>query len=873
MPTASLARPTRLPFFRLTDRATLVVIATVVALAACGGGGTDEEADGSSNGTATTLHWWRFGDRDSVRVLALTNRESRRLSRSIVEYTFDAVVQNKGVGVGGARLLLESVGSGTTVVKGVIGAGDLPARSTARVRDAVVIRHDHSIAPLKLSKLRWRAVITQRILSTVSQAASTPITLPNVATWDFTGSPILAGERVSVHQVVDAAANKLAGEQASSLRVVFPDATTIRASVSFPPSAPVAVSVNVTSLLAAAGADRLPVVYVLTEAADGDGEDSWLPIVGGSIDRAAGIFSGTIGLESFRIEQAGTSYAATIRVGLASVIPALDPPVGGARLEGSSKAATEASRRLAALLAPGVVFPCPIEAGCTETSMFNPLRSLPAKVTTRKGHSGMDIRAGVGTPVFLPPGGKPLTVFTELQYFDFRFGTNFSKTNDSCAPYKDSTGVECLQFCLPSLTDCVKLPESMINGGAGVSLTVEYGSGETAYAIRFIHLEAIDRALVLSQLFSGTNWADTSFTTNGGQIGNTGATGVAAATSDRGPQPHLHAVLLKYAPSASVRIDGRSYSLFAPVDPFPYMVARVDLKQTAGPQGRLEVGQRYAFEFSAADVNGRAISSEQGRHDAAAPPSDAVTNYSPSRKVCLESSAPAVLSWPPEDAELYFRNVSEIAANAQQFRSCVPWNKQAGHVAMATAAEPEVTLSAQFSVEPRVGFNKDPLSASLDPRLRSPRVTLASASSASSAYALSEEITNRFCRTDSTVESGITFNWRSCLDQWTLTCVGTTCPSLRVTLSGSISVRGRGDCSESEFSSFQTVPPTDLGWFLRPGTAQYQVAQIGDFTSSWTDLLNAGYCWFHYQVWDLAYTVTDPKTGMTRVFARVPSKP
>lgn len=771
----------------------VVVFAFASVIAACGGGDSVKPSDTAAALSASTTLSQPLGAAqssasDALRVLALTNRVKQHLSPTLTQYTFDAVVQNRGPNAKGVTFVLTAAGAGTTIVQGVISAGDLASNTTTKFPATVVLQQDSS-NPFIPSSLVWDLRVERVVLSSISQPTGALITLAGVATVDLTGQTGLGAGPAGVSLVLDTAANELA-ISLPELETTFGDANAILITLPALPTAPVPMTITASSAVGTIGPNSALGLFALSSADDEDGSDLLIPLPGTLYDATAGTLGASISPHLFAAAADGTA-SLLLKVGVASVTaqPARATIASTGAREGPAgvRVATATTASASNLYTPGIVLPCPLAGGCTETSQFNKLRVLPPKDPSNpsyvRQHLGMDLSAKTSLALTMPAGGMPVHVFSREAYDDIHLGTNNTGFNKNCtsgytvSPTKDpKTGapipgfkpVECVRpkdgYCKTAvgsvvtvaegLTSCFKVnDEGRINSRAGVTLSAKVGS----YYLRFMHLDRVQAAYQMATPDQDGNFAKTAeraraagieaappFTTDA--VAMSGGTGAGAA-----PHPHLHVEL--YARNNPLckpdQLSGGCLKGMSAEDPFPHMVAEFSLKADGlttlpvNPDVRPQYG--YTFSAAASDASGVVVRSEvkyKGGHalennGVATPygPLQPGFGYDPTRKLCLTVSVDRLLGWPGADNIDFFRNTANLSAGQQIDRSCVSWQTQPSNAATSNANAPSVDVSAQFTVDPTVAVQNDPLSGILTASLASNKVRLVAASTSFDAIA------------------------------------------------------------------------------------------------------------------------------------------
>jgi hypothetical protein len=503
--------------------------------------------------------------------------------------------------------------------------------------------------------------------SSIITATAPTVGLSNVATVDFTGQPALVGQTVSLAQVIDTDLNTLAADRQIDLGVDLGDANAIQIAVPAPPTGSVSVSVHAAAAISRTTSSQVPTVYVYSTAGDsGDGEDTFTAVPA-TIDAAANTITVSIPGGYFQPVSPGT-YVAILKIGLAAA--ATSPAPQPAQFVGMLGATTAQSAVGAA--SSGLTIPCPILAGCTERSRFNPDRYLKGVF---RPHQGVDFVAPLPTNIFVPSGGKPFHAFTQAQYNSYVAAHGLT-----CPPLGSSS---------MGSSACAS-----INGRAGILLAIDYGS----YQIRLLHLSALDASL-LNPDGSLNTMATTSASIPVAQTGNTGAAILSG--------PHLH-----YEIHAGVvpvcQSGGSCTNVRGNKDPFPFIGSLLTFKEAAN-QTVLSTGAAYSFILSATDVGGvTSVSSavQNAAENGGSPPSfgDSV-DYDPTRKVCLSPSNANVLQFPTPDQITTFNGIVFLGASSRSY--CAPWGTAVSVSGLANS--PTTTVTAKYSSDATVSVSQDPL--------------------------------------------------------------------------------------------------------------------------------------------------------------------
>lgn len=164
-------------------------LALALGLSACGGGDGVELA--ATNGVKRAgLAAVTKAEADQAEVVAVSQVSEKRISRTVFEYVFNVSVLNGALPQTDVQATVASVGTGTTVVDGLVVVGSMAANAQVTSADIITLRHDRTY-PFDLAKLTWR------VSGTVPLTAQ-PITVrgvvPERVTTLSTGQPIVMSD-------------------------------------------------------------------------------------------------------------------------------------------------------------------------------------------------------------------------------------------------------------------------------------------------------------------------------------------------------------------------------------------------------------------------------------------------------------------------------------------------------------------------------------------------------------------------------------------------------------------------------------------------------------------------------------------------------
>ncbi len=133
----------------------LVVVAAVFLLASCGGGGgTDNQAIAPNQfalaATPVPIE---------ATVVAITKLSETRISRTVFDYTFSITVKNGPKAVTALTATLTGVGTGTSILDGVVDIGALAAGATTAPAKTIKVRHDRTFT-FNQAAFQWSFVGT-----------------------------------------------------------------------------------------------------------------------------------------------------------------------------------------------------------------------------------------------------------------------------------------------------------------------------------------------------------------------------------------------------------------------------------------------------------------------------------------------------------------------------------------------------------------------------------------------------------------------------------------------------------------------------------------------------------------------------------------
>ena len=621
-------------------------------LVACGG-----ESAHTPNGPklAATL-----AVNDVLTVTQITKVAETRIGRTLYEYKFVVSVSNSSdQAQSNVFAILQQVGSGTTVVQNKVLVGTVPAKMTITTAGTVTVRHDRTL-PFSFDGWIWRFEADESpSVTKVLSASDSVLILPDLATVDFAGHQNLQGKVVTLSLASDAKLKEISDANGADLEVEFGDDKVLKVETAISPDHPVSVTWSASSVLERLklGQSVLAYGHAYSDDVDGDGANTVLPLLT-TVDFTARTAQFALPPTLFQRTQQGT-YTATVILGQASTFAADGSPTTTSSATLRQAASQPASAASAVIIAPSDL-PCPLPStGCTETSRYNPLRTI--SVTSHRGHNGIDLRAQTPIQVRFPIGGRIVKGFTKAQY-DARVAVIVARE-----------GLPPGSPCVKTIPDCLT-----INDSAGISLTVAQGFQK----VRLFHLSDIDGSLLNPDktLKIGT-------ATNAGQdLALTGTTGMALKGA-----PHLHLELLQLKPLAC---HNTCQFVFDFVDPFPAMVKQFKINKISGP-AELVVNENYQFQFEAFDSNGQSVSSNVNSDREWDTPANVIpVPYSPVRKICLSSSPVGTLdlTGPAQSWE------GQPTGAGQPASKCFAWKSIVE--AKGTASWPDATVVARFTDNP-----------------------------------------------------------------------------------------------------------------------------------------------------------------------------
>ena len=129
-------------------------LAFALGLSGCGGG-SDVAATPIAESKKNTVMAKFAAETDPAKVVAVSQISERRISRTVFEYVFNVTVLNGSLLQTDVQATLASVGTGTTVVDGLVVVGNMAANARVTSADTITLRHDRT-HPFDLSKLVWR---------------------------------------------------------------------------------------------------------------------------------------------------------------------------------------------------------------------------------------------------------------------------------------------------------------------------------------------------------------------------------------------------------------------------------------------------------------------------------------------------------------------------------------------------------------------------------------------------------------------------------------------------------------------------------------------------------------------------------------------
>lgn len=152
----------------------------LAALAGCGGGGSSSTDAAASTKSASVAAVGAAGVGPvNVTVASVTKVSEARVGRTVFDYAFRITVQNGRDALTSVQVVLTAVGTGSTIVKGTVTAGDLEANASAQPTETIVIRHDRAV-PFDQAAMKWAATGT---------VIATPPPLPPTIGVLLTGDP------------------------------------------------------------------------------------------------------------------------------------------------------------------------------------------------------------------------------------------------------------------------------------------------------------------------------------------------------------------------------------------------------------------------------------------------------------------------------------------------------------------------------------------------------------------------------------------------------------------------------------------------------------------------------------------------------------
>lgn len=482
---------------------------------------------------------------------------------------------------------------------------------------------------------------------------SATVTLPNVATLDFTSHAELSGATAQITAIIDENINAFVQEAAKDYRSEFTDKNTIVLRLTRQPTSAVRVIIPAENIIRSAGPNQIATIFAVINSEDEEDD------VGNTLDASIQTHSNETDYtiitdlppRFFRVDQQG-KFTAVLKIGLIETEP----------ITTSSAQRTLSTISLTSSLEAPISLNCPLATtGCIETSRFNKIRNL--KGVTQGQHNGGDFQAKAPTPIYVPGGGKPIKAYTRQQ-FD-------AATGNSCNTPTPSA------VCKSA------------NRRAGVTLTLDYGH----FYILLMHLEAIDASLMVNGTIN--NMAVTS---DNSPVALTGGTGVGFTS------PHLHYELFTYTDVSVCHqkgSTGKCSRKWGQVDPFPYIAKRVDLVEVSG-RTTLQQGSGYSFTLAAKDSKGVAVTSQVGnaQENSGSPPTTGQppSKYDPTRKICLRSLTNNTLQFPHPNQITTFSGINGSY--------CAPWGTTV--TATAIASNPTTTVSAGYSKDPEKSVLDDP---------------------------------------------------------------------------------------------------------------------------------------------------------------------
>ena len=129
-------------------------LALTLGFSGCGGGdgapvATSEGAKKFALAAVATT------EADQAKVVTVSQVSEKRISRTVFEYVFNVTVLNGASPQTDVQATVASVGTGTTVIDGLVVVGSMAANAQVTSADTITLRHDRTY-PFDLAKLTWR---------------------------------------------------------------------------------------------------------------------------------------------------------------------------------------------------------------------------------------------------------------------------------------------------------------------------------------------------------------------------------------------------------------------------------------------------------------------------------------------------------------------------------------------------------------------------------------------------------------------------------------------------------------------------------------------------------------------------------------------
>ncbi|MDB5999523.1 MAG: peptidase, partial [Rhizobacter sp.] len=165
-----------------------LVAAACIALTACGGG-SGESSTGTASGLAADDTKAALADGGTTTVTAdgrqvsLVKVSETRIGRTVYDYVYNIVVKNNATAMTNGFATLTNVGTGTTILKGLVPLGEVGADATVSPYGTITIRHDRAV-PFNTGALVWaisnstapvnRATIPSDVAAAAAKIAADP---------------------------------------------------------------------------------------------------------------------------------------------------------------------------------------------------------------------------------------------------------------------------------------------------------------------------------------------------------------------------------------------------------------------------------------------------------------------------------------------------------------------------------------------------------------------------------------------------------------------------------------------------------------------------------------------------------------------------